>query len=113
MSSIVVDPEEILADTEVENTVEPDETLETLEAERGREPGSPGEWYSWAPHRCPCTSPACRAGQQEPLSWSRPCPPVEAWPAGVRESGSAEPVVLSFSGSAGVAAAVSSQLGWA
>ena len=33
MSSIVVDPAENLADTEVENTVQPDETLDTLEAE--------------------------------------------------------------------------------
>jgi hypothetical protein len=39
MSSIVVDPAENLADTEVENTVEPDETLETLEAET-EEPAS-------------------------------------------------------------------------
>ena len=31
MSSIVVDPAENLADTEVEDTVQPDETLETLE----------------------------------------------------------------------------------
>jgi hypothetical protein len=33
MSSIVVDPEEISADVEVEGTIEPDETPETLEAE--------------------------------------------------------------------------------
>ena len=33
MSSIVVDPAENLADTEVENTVQPDETPETLEVE--------------------------------------------------------------------------------
>ena len=39
MSSIVVDPEEISADTEVEDTVEPDETPETLEAET-EEPAS-------------------------------------------------------------------------
>ena len=40
MSSIVVDPEEISADTEVEDTVEPDETPETLEAESDIEPTS-------------------------------------------------------------------------
>ena len=39
MSSIVVDPAENLADTEVENTVEPDETLESLGAET-EEPAS-------------------------------------------------------------------------
>ena len=40
MSSIVVDPEEISADTEVEDTVQPDETPETLEAESDIEPTS-------------------------------------------------------------------------
>ena len=40
MSSIVVDPAENLADTEVEDTVQPDETLETLEAESDIEPTS-------------------------------------------------------------------------
>ncbi len=41
MSSIVVDPAENLADTEVENTVQPDETLETLEAESETQEESP------------------------------------------------------------------------
>ena len=41
MSSIVVDPEEISEDVEVEGTVEPDETPETLEAESDIEPTSP------------------------------------------------------------------------
>ena len=40
MSSIVVDPEEISEDVEVEGTIEPDETPETLEAE-SEEPTSP------------------------------------------------------------------------
>ena len=39
MSSIVVDPAENLADTEVEDTVQPDETLESLAAET-EEPAS-------------------------------------------------------------------------
>jgi len=41
MSSIVVDPAENLVDTEVENTVQPDETLETLEAESETQEESP------------------------------------------------------------------------
>jgi len=41
MSSIVVDPAENLADTEVENTVQPDETPETLEAESETQEESP------------------------------------------------------------------------
>jgi len=41
MSNIVVDPEEISADTEVEDTVQPDETPETLEAESDIESTSP------------------------------------------------------------------------